>query len=825
MRSERHFSDTLIKIAYILFLWALVAGTVHSQSNLVGFNTIPKRGTILIYAHLDDDLIWMLPFWPITEKFIGGAMPTTPSYNTIIRQQQAFLDNRGYGIDYESNWFTPWDPISDTEYSQYYLANNPAYSYLVLDHLEARLYNDPSELSQYEINKIKAKLEQYIASPDMSRVVTHNNWGEYGHKHHKALNKAVRELAVKYRKDVWMLGCDNGGFRDVNVPPGIRYTMGSFNDPDLYTGIRTIYQNNRRWTWYSDRIPSGDHKFIEIVDAGTDKSDILTGERITRSGPYQDEPGAYIFDGTDDYLTLRGNNNSSFTIAMRIRPDRIREMDIACMAEYPLSGRNDRNLYLNGDGRITARIFDGSSRTVRSDRNVSAGQWSHIAITGDGRSLKIFINGVPDRTVSTGTAITNYSTPEFILGQATITDSYFRGQISDVRLYNYVLSDSRIAEISGARFRITANAGEGGSINPAGTVMVNVGDDYTFTINPHQGFMIEDVKVNNQSVGAVSSYIFRSITSDHSIMATFRPQVFTVGGIAGPGGSITPTGAINVNYGSNRTFTIVPDYGYHITDVLVDGFSVGSISEFTFSNITSNHTISAVFSINTYAITVNSATGGSVNPSGTVIVEHGMDQTFKIEPEDGYQIADVLVDGISAGSLSEYSFKDISGNHTLSVLFTKTYRISSSSGFGGSVSPSGTVIVSEGDFLTINIIPDRGFRIQDVLVDNHSLGDLDEYTFEGISSDHSINAYFTTGIKAGIYPNPFQEKLNLEIKSPGEYQFELYIESLTNKTVYRLTDIPGNSLTQLNLNLTPGLYILKLYLKGVNVMTKKIIRD
>ena len=89
-----------------------------------------------------------------------------------------------------------------------------------------RLYNNPNELSRYEINKLKAKLEQYFADPSMRRVITHNNSGEYGHRHHMGVNKAVRELAVKYRKDVWMLGCNNGDFRDVYVPDNIVYTLG-----------------------------------------------------------------------------------------------------------------------------------------------------------------------------------------------------------------------------------------------------------------------------------------------------------------------------------------------------------------------------------------------------------------------------------------------------------------------------------------------------------------------------------------------------------------------------------------------------------------------
>ena len=170
----------LIKVLMIVILLSQLSFHVNSQSNYISFNSIPKRGTILIYAHLDDDLIWMLPFWRITEKFIGGAMPTTPRYNTIIHQQQMFLDQNGYDIDYESNWYTPWDPITDREYSRYYSADDPEYSYLVLDHLETRLWNNPTEMSRYEINKIKAKLEQFFASPDMSRAVTHNNWEESG---------------------------------------------------------------------------------------------------------------------------------------------------------------------------------------------------------------------------------------------------------------------------------------------------------------------------------------------------------------------------------------------------------------------------------------------------------------------------------------------------------------------------------------------------------------------------------------------------------------------------------------------------------------------
>ena len=160
----------LSKKVIAVFFFILGYSAVLAQGTQVSFGSIPKSGTALIYSHLDDDLIWMLPFWNITEKFIGGAMPSTPNYDILIHEQQAFLDANGYNINYESNWITAWAEITHNEYTKYYWEDNPDYYYLVLDHLETRLYNNPNEMSTFEINKMKAKLEQYIASTDISRL-------------------------------------------------------------------------------------------------------------------------------------------------------------------------------------------------------------------------------------------------------------------------------------------------------------------------------------------------------------------------------------------------------------------------------------------------------------------------------------------------------------------------------------------------------------------------------------------------------------------------------------------------------------------------------
>jgi hypothetical protein len=78
---------------------------------------------------------------------------------------------------------------------------------------------------------------------------------------------------------------------------------------------------------------------------------------------------------------------------------------------------------------------------------------------------------------------------------------------------------------------------------------------------------------------------------------------FTITASAGPNGSISPSGSQTVSAGGNLDFTITPNLGFHIADVLVDGSSVGAVSSYTFTNVTANHTIAASFAKTIYPIT------------------------------------------------------------------------------------------------------------------------------------------------------------------------------------------------------------------------------
>ncbi|MFA4835776.1 MAG: hypothetical protein WC749_06900 [Dehalococcoidia bacterium] len=74
----------------------------------------------------------------------------------------------------------------------------------------------------------------------------------------------------------------------------------------------------------------------------------------------------------------------------------------------------------------------------------------------------------------------------------------------------------------------------------------------------------------------------------------------------------------------------------------------------------------------TYTITASAGANGTISPSGAVVVDAGANQGFTIAANSSYHIADVLVDGVSQGTIGSYTFTSVVANHTISASFTQT---------------------------------------------------------------------------------------------------------------------------------------------------------
>ena len=179
---------------------------------------------------------------------------------------------------------------------------------------------------------------------------------------------------------------------------------------------------------------------------------------------------------------------------------------------------------------------------------------------------------------------------------------------------------------------------------------------------------------DGESLGAVPDVTFTSVAKAHSLSATFAVDTFTitpsvVGGASGHG-SISPATPQNADWHGTPTFGFTPDQGYEVDAVRVDDAPVTmtGTNQYTFPAVTKGHTISVSFKPLTFVITVTAGEHGSVTP-GTGSVGWGSTPEYAITPDEGYMVADVLVDGSSVGAVTSYRFSAVTAAHTIAANF------------------------------------------------------------------------------------------------------------------------------------------------------------
>lgn len=357
----------------------------------------------------------------------------------------------------------------------------------------------------------------------------------------------------------------------------------------------------------------------------------------------------------------------------------------------------------------------------------------------------------------------------FTPNQGYVVDSVYvdKRNIGSVDRYTFdnIRSDHTIyvefSRTNALQYKLEAEAGTGGRISPAGNVWASKGTSKTFNFYPNPGYKIAAVYVDGYRIsGTPDSYRFNDIRSDHSIRVEFvrsgsTVSEFLIEADCGSGGSISPSGNIWVNRGSSKTFTFRPNSGNKVSAVYVDGRKLSSTANsYTFNNVSESHRIYVEFSKGSYEIQADYSSGGRISPSGSTSVSVGTSKTFNFSPNSGYGILGVYVDGEYVGNDRSYTFRNVNEDHKLYVQFAKkadiqneyTIRVIASN--HGTVSPfsGGQVRVKRGSDQSFTFMPDRGYRVARLYVDDKLVSTENTYLFKAVVGDHTLRVEFEPGM-------------------------------------------------------------------------------
>ena len=229
---------------------------------------------------------------------------------------------------------------------------------------------------------------------------------------------------------------------------------------DAYDGYRMVWQagaNNRSGLvghWKMDET-SGTTAYD--LSGNGNNGTLTAGPTIST-----DTPSKYFstrsvsFDGTDDVVIINDSNSLDMTEAITIsywEKQSTANFNNGIVFKGPLTssqGVYSIGHYQGTNSKIMFRINGSISEDngqITSSTDLAAGTWYHVAATYDRTNMKIYINGVLEKTNSFTPAINTNADPLHI-GSYYDTSHRFNGLIDDVRIYNTALSNDEIRDLA-----------------------------------------------------------------------------------------------------------------------------------------------------------------------------------------------------------------------------------------------------------------------------------------------------------------------------------------------------------------------------------------
>ena len=374
---------------------------------------------------------------------------------------------------------------------------------------------------------------------------------------------------------------------------------------------------------------------------------------------------------------------------------------------------------------------------------------------------------------------------------------------------------------------VSASPNNGGSVSGGGTFAQ--GQTCTVNATANSGYTFVNWTENGTQVSTNPSYSF-TVNSNRVLVANFQAQSqqYSISVSASPSDGGNVSGGGTFTQGQTCTVNATANSGYTFVNWTENGTQVSTNTSYTFT-VTGNRNLVANFQAQpqqyTISVSANPSNGGSVSGGGTFT--QGQTCTVNATANSGYTFVNWTENGTQVSTNASYSFTVTDNRNLVANFAQNTYTITATAGANGFITPSGTVVIAEGSNQSFTIIPDYGYEIYEVYVDGGLIGAPSSYTFQNVTSNHTIFATFiridgiddNNGMAFVIYPNPTSGIVNIlchdaELFNIYNTYGQLLISQNTN----------GNDQVTIDIsNLPSSIYLIQLVSKE-GFATKQIIK-
>ena len=268
---------------------------------------------------------------------------------------------------------------------------------------------------------------------------------------------------------------------------------------------------------------------------------------------------------------------------------------------------------------------------------------------------------------------------------------------------------------------------------------------------------VSNTFISNEFIFSNAYEVIITTSPDTVIDDSDPDNIITTPGVVTGGGEYNP--------GESVTITATPADGYRFDKWVingVDGFADLTLLEQSFTMPKSNVWASANF-VKLWTVVFKSYDGEILS---TQVVDNGSAAIAPTAPSrSGYSFTGW------EPTPSDANFLNVNCDMELVATYSrKTYTITAYAGSNGTISPAGSVSVSYGANKRFNISPNNGYKILDVIVDGVSVGAVNTYLFEDVTSNHTIHVTFTEDVRYELEGEWYYDNIELVANSP-EYVF------------------------------------------------------